>query len=242
MEPLDPNQRDLSLQNQSQERERKIKHLPKVQQSKQMERGGRDGSSPEGSLQKLSTLNSSFLNEIVNKMELLNENMVTSNKNFYNVLQQIYKACKSDPDTKSSRELAPEVSGILSVDARGFNLGGIYFSRQHPHIEHFSYSDLCPCQIGLMTRCPSRIAAAIAQREMKFKAGARSKGSVESESSSMQRFRKGWDKWWDNGRDETKKTVQVKDKKGYRVNKQESASTITMGEVKLDEETQGKNK
>ncbi|KAI8449810.1 hypothetical protein BY996DRAFT_6439242 [Phakopsora pachyrhizi] len=56
-------------------------------------------------------------------------------------------------------------------------------------------------------------------RLMKFKAGARSKHSVGSESSSMQRFRKGWDKWWDNGRDETKKTVQVKDKKGYRVNK-----------------------
>ncbi|KAI8455467.1 hypothetical protein BY996DRAFT_6413118 [Phakopsora pachyrhizi] len=117
------------------------------------------------------------------------------------------------------RELAPEVSGVFSVDAKGFNLGGIHFSRQHPHIEHFLYSDFCPCQIGSMTRCPSRIAAAIARREMKFKAGARSKHSVGSESSSMQRFRKGWDKWWDNGRDETKKTVQVKDKKGYRVNK-----------------------
>ncbi|KAI8453569.1 hypothetical protein BY996DRAFT_6464514 [Phakopsora pachyrhizi] len=57
-------------------------------------------------LQKLSNLNSSFLHEILNKMELLNENKVTSDKNFYNVLQQIYKACSQyDTDAKNSSNL-----------------------------------------------------------------------------------------------------------------------------------------
>ncbi|KAI8448800.1 hypothetical protein BY996DRAFT_6534609 [Phakopsora pachyrhizi] len=60
----------------------------------------------KGSLQKLPNLNSSFLNEILNKIELLNENMITSNKNINSALQQIYKACsQSDPDAKNSSNL-----------------------------------------------------------------------------------------------------------------------------------------
>ncbi|CAH7670750.1 hypothetical protein PPACK8108_LOCUS5485 [Phakopsora pachyrhizi] len=116
MESLEPDQGNLPLKVQSQERERKIKHLPKIKQSKQMERGSRNGSSPEGSLQKLSTLNSSFLHEILNKMELLNDNMITSNKNTNPVLQQIYKICsQSDTDGKNAREELSRLNEYISI-------------------------------------------------------------------------------------------------------------------------------